>query len=86
MKQKLLQFDGKKVVKTVKNKFGCNGNEIKPLYFVVVDNIIAKLGRNASVLLLNVTNSNNQVFLQKHAKTGTISKIPKNSQNALLSA
>ena len=54
-----------------------------PYIFVVVDNIIAKLGRSASMLLLNVTNSKNQVFLQKHAKTGTISKIPKNSQNAM---
>ena len=71
---------GIKVVKTLKIQVWLHGNEVKPLFFVVIDNIIAKLGRRASVLLLNVTNSKNHVFLQKLAKTGAISKIPENSQ------
>ena len=79
MKEKLIQFDGKKVVKTRKNKFGCHGNETKPLFFVVVESITVIIGRSAS-LLLHVLN----VILQKHAKTGTISKMRKNFQNALL--
>ena len=33
VKQKFLKFDGKKVVKTLKDKFGCHGNKAKPLYF-----------------------------------------------------
>ena len=56
-----------------------------PYIFVVVDSKTAKNCRSTSVLLLNVTNSKNQIFLQKHAKTGTISKMRKNSENALLS-
>ena len=31
--KKLLQFEGKKVVKTLKNKVGCYGNAVEPLYF-----------------------------------------------------
>ena len=55
VKKKWLIFDGTKVVKTLKNKFGCHSNEVKPLYFVVVVNITAKIGRNTSELLLNAT-------------------------------
>ena len=57
-----------------------------PYTFAVIDNITAKIGRNTSVVQLNVTNNKNQIFLQKHVKNGTISKMHKNSKNALLSA
>ena len=63
VKKKWLQFDGTKVVKTLKNKFGCHGNEKNPYIFVVVDSITAKIGRITSVVLLNVTSSKNQIFL-----------------------
>ena len=33
---KIAFADGKKVVKTPKNKFDCHGNEVKPLLFLLL--------------------------------------------------
>ena len=77
MKQKLLQFDCKKWLKLLKTNFGCNDNDVNPYIFVFVDNVTTKLVRSASALLLNVNNCKKSDNLSKHAKTGTISKIPK---------
>ena len=67
----------KTLLKLYKTNLAGMATKYNPYIFVVFDNIIAKLGRSTSVLPLNLTDSKNQVFLKKHATTGTISKIPK---------
>ena len=77
MKQKLLQFDSKKVVKTLKNKFGCDDNEVNPYFFVFVDNVTTRLVRSASALLLNVNNCKNQIFCQNMPRLAQYLKYQK---------
>ena len=86
MQPKLLQFDGKKCLNLEKTNLVAVATKKNPYIFVAVDSVTAKIGRSTSVLhaLLNVTNSKNQIFIQKHAKTCTISKMQKKkTQNAL---
>ena len=65
---------GTKIGLNSKHKFFFQSNEIKSLYFFVVFDIItAKIGRNTSMVLLNVAINKYQIFLQKRANTGKIS-------------
>ena len=79
MKEKLLQFDGKKWLKLEKTNLVAMATD-KPLYFVVVGSLTAIIRRSISVLLLNATNSKNQIFLQnmpRQAKYQKCEKAPK---------
>ena len=87
MQPKLLQFDGKKWLNLDKTNLVAMATKKNPYIFVVVDSGTAKIGRSTSVLhvLLNVTNSKKQIFMQKHAQTGTISKMRKKLPKCIVS-